>query len=798
MRWRCVPEKLMFESTAEIEPASEVLGQATARDALAFGLQSLARGQNVFVRGTLGTGRSKMVNDLLAHLQPVTDDLKDFCYVHNFSRPDHPRLIVLPAGQATQFRESMQQLAEYLRSELPKELDAEPHRSSRQSIQQRFREDLQQLSQPLEAELEALQMAMVPVSQGATNRMLIVPVVEGKPIPLDEFRDLVQHGKLPQSRLADFERDFPDLQKRLVEMSELISERMGQVAVEVRKMLTDLIHELFAKASLTIRSQFPDQKVDLLLKEISDYAADVFLRNHAEEESSEAADFDTACGVNIVLHHQDSRRRPIVEEMSPTIINLLGTVEPTWNSKGGAQSDYRGIRAGAILNANQGYLILDAKDVLAEPGAWRSLIRTLRTERLEIVPPELGWMRQQLIIFPEPIDVKLRVILIGDVRTWHMLDQLDPDFSELFKVLADIDEEIPRDDAGIDLYCHVLASLCRSEGLPPFNRYAVAAIIEHGARIAARANKLTARFGRIGDIAIEAAFLSNGELVNQDNVWQAIERTKTRASLPSRRFWEMVQNRSLNIQTSGDVAGQINGLAVMRYGPLTYGFPARITASIGPGTAGVINVEGSSQLSGAIHTKGFHILGGLLRKLLSTQHPLAFSASLAFEQSYGGIDGDSASTAEIICLLSALTDIPIKQNLAITGAIDQLGNIQAIGGATEKIEGFFDVCKCFGLTGDQGVIIPKSNINDLMLRTDVLHACREGKFFVYAVDNIFDALEIMTGVSAGRMEQSQPYPTGSLLAIAQARAEIYWRMSLANPHAPYLLQSPFSSDQPGN
>lgn len=443
--------------------------------------------------------------------------------------------------------------------------------------------------------------------------------------------------------------------------------------------------------------------------------------------------------------------------------------------------DYRGIRAGAILNADEGYLILDVKDVLEEPGAWRALMRVLRTERLEIVPRELNWMRQTAFVFPEPIDIRVRVILIGDLNTYYMLDSYDSDFSELFKVLADFDDEIHRDENSIRLYAHVLASLCKSESLPPFHRSAVAAITEHGARIAARAHKLTARFGRIADIAGEAAFLSDGKTVTADHVHQAIRRTKSRASLPSRRFWEMVENRSIIVRTTGEVVGQINGLAVIRSGPLTYGFPARITASIGPGSAGIINIEGASHMSGAIHTKGFHILGGLLRKLLPTKHPMAFSASLAFEQSYGGIDGDSASGAEIVCLLSALTNIPIRQNLAMTGAIDQLGHLEAVGGTNEKIEGFFDACNYFGLTGDQGVIIPAANAKDLMLRNDVVQACSEGQFHIYAVDNVHDAIELMTGVTAGTIDSSGHYPEGSLLATAHQRAEEFWRLTLANP-----------------
>jgi ATP-dependent Lon protease len=319
--------------------------------------------------------------------------------------------------------------------------------------------------------------------------------------------------------------------------------------------------------------------------------------------------------------------------------------------------------------------------------------------------------------------------------------------------------------------------------LLPFHKTAVAALAEHGARIAARKGKLTARFGRIADLAREASFLAkqaNHENVLSEHINQAVKRTKMRASLPSRKFQELVEQGTILVQTTGDCVGQINGLAVIHSGPLTYGFPARITATIGPGRAGLINIEGHAQLSGAIHTKGFHILGGLLRHLLDTEHPLAFSASLAFEQSYGGIDGDSASGAETCCLLSALTNIPIKQSLAMTGAIDQHGHVEAIGGVDEKIEGFFDACNYFGLTGEQGVIIPKSNAGDLMLRQDVVDACRQEKFHVFAVSTIHDALEILTGITAGELKDGQ-YEPDTVLGQAVDRANEYWRKTLVSP-----------------
>ncbi len=474
---------------------------------------------------------------------------------------------------------------------------------------------------------------------------------------------------------------------------------------------------------------------------------------------------------------------PIVEEGSPSLVNLLGSVEPEWSLQGQPHMDYRGVRAGALLRADGGYLILDLKDMQTEAGAWRALMRTLRTGRLEIVPTDLGLFRPAHVLKPEPIEVAVRVILLGDAMTYHQLNALDPDFSEMFKVLADIDHEIDRDAASVAQYARVLAGVVRAEGLLHFDRAAVAALVEHGARIAARAGKLTARFGRLADIAREASFLARRQpapLVDAGHVREAVRRSKRRASLPSRKFQELVNRGTIQLEISGAVVGQINGLAVMVSGPLTYGFPARITATIGAGRAGLINIEGRAAMSGAIHTKGFHILGGLLRHLLRTDHPLAFSASIAFEQSYGGIDGDSASGAEMCCLLSALTGVPIRQGLAMTGAIDQHGHVQAIGGVNEKIEGFYDACEYFGLDGEQGVIIPAANAGDLMLREDVVAACERGAFRVHAVASVGQALELLTGVAAG-VPVDGVYPEGTLLRMAVERAGEFWRKTLASP-----------------
>ncbi|MDG1875291.1 MAG: ATP-binding protein [Mariniblastus sp.] len=778
LRWRCIEDCLEFETTSEIDPAHGVVGQPTAYEALKFGIQCLAPGQNVYVRGARGTGRITMVRQILKELQPQSESKRDFCYVHNFSRADHPRLITLPSGTAHDFRRQMQLVAEYFEEGLTKSLESEPHHSQRQAIQERVQAKIKQSTEPLEQEIEANGMALVSVQQGPASQTLIMPVVDGNPVPPDQLRALIAEEKASPEQWVAYEEALPKYQKRLQEIGRKVNDILRAAALEVHEFNESIARSLATEFTSTLLKKFPGEVV----KQYIDQVIDDVVENRLQLDPEKRPNFKALYGVNVVLSHSDLSSRPVVEENTPSLINLLGTVEPEWGAGGMAVSDYRGIRAGALLQADQGYLILDVNEVLLEPGSWRALMRTLRTGRLEIVPPEAGWMRQTVVTQPEPVEIQVRVILIGDMKTYYQLDHGDPDFRELFKVLADFDSELPRDSNGVRQYASVVAGLAAAEQLPPFHRSAVGALAEHGARIVARRNRLSARFGRIADIAREAAFLAaSEEYVTDEHVKLAIKRTKERASLPSRKFREMVENQTIMVQTKGEVVGQINGLAVMHSGPLTYGFPARITATIGPGSAGLINIEGRAQMSGAIHTKGFHILGGLLRHLLRTEHPMTFSASLAFEQSYGGIDGDSASGAEIVCLLSALTNVPVKQSMAMTGAIDQHGHLEAIGGVNEKIEGFYDACDYFGLTGDQGVVIPKSNAGDLMLREEIVAACAAGKFHVYAVDNIYDAIELMTGTEAGRVGDTGAYPAGTLLSKAHDEVENFWRLTLASP-----------------
>ena len=782
LRWRCDLKHLPFRTTDEVAPVSDVIGQASAVEALDFGLGSDAAGQNVFVRGLTGTGRMTLVKGLLEKLQPACATVQDRCYVHNFSAPHQPRLICVPPGTARDFRRRMQEFAEFVREDLADALQTDSLKAPREMLEAQVKTLLEALTEPFEKDLRAAGLALVTVSMGPVARAAILPVRDGKPVSPEELEQLRSQGKVSDKEYEKFKKKRDGFQRRLEEVTTRMKEIREEGAKVVREVVEQGARGLMGDLVASIRAVFPGTDIETFLGEV----VDDIIENRVLASGEELPDPTRAYGVNVLLCHADESSCPVVIEHAPTLANLLGTIEREWGTQGPVPNDYSMIRAGSLLKAAGGYLILEARDVLSEPGAWKVLVRTLRSGSLEMVPPELTWPIWQPGLKPQAIPVKIRVILLGSSEIYTLLDRYDPDFSDLFKVLADFGSTIERDERGVKQYAGVLARIIVDEKLPPFSKKAVAALVEHGARVAGHGSKLTARFGRIADIARESAWLAQRRVegrvvVSGEDVGEAIRRTKHRADLPSRRFQEYLADGTIRVQTRGEVVGQINGLAIMSTGPLIYGFPARITASVGAGTAGIIDIEEQSSLSGSIHTKGFQILGGLLRSLLRTDHPLAFSASLAFEQSYGGIDGDSASGAEICCLLSALTGLPLRQGVAMTGAIDQMGHVQAIGGVNEKVEGFFDTCLGAGLTGEQGVIIPMANAPELMLRADVVEACRKKQFSIWKVECIHDALEILTGVIAGRRDGADGYPEGTLLAVAQEQARQYWLRSLQSP-----------------
>ena len=780
LRWCCEALMPPFGTTAEIEPITGVVGQDDAIEALRYGLELFAPGQNIYVRGIAGTGRMTLVRQLLEDISPSCPEAEDRVYVHNFAQPSRPRLISLPRGRGRDFRHGVDALIEFIEDELAQTLNSDSVRAQRAALDAAAQQVMRELGAPFEKELRVAGLAMATRQTGSGLQHDITPVVDGEAVPFERLEALAAQGKLEaaeveriRERIADFALKFEDVNRHIAEFRLDHRRRIrALLESETRRLLGFQIEAIEAEFDLPAVSDF-----------LAEILADLVQRLGALERIAEAT---RKYRVNPLFEHDAEAGCPIVIENTPTLRNLLGEIEREFVAEGGLHADHMMIRAGSLLQADGGFLILEARDVLAEPGAWKMLLRSLRAGSIEIVPAEFTSPFGAPFLKPDPIPIDVKVVLIGDGGLYEMLSAADPDFGQLFKVLADFETTIARDGTGVRYYAGVISRLARDEGLLPFSRDSVVALVDHGARIAGRQDRLTTRFGRLADIAREAAFLAgkaNRRAVAGEDVADAIRRGRRRADLPARRFRQRIAEGTIGIRTDGTEVGQVNGLAVVSAGPLTYGFPQRITATIGPGSAGVVSIEGEAALSGAIHTKGFHILGGLLRQLLKPLHPLAFSASIAFEQSYGGIDGDSASGAEICCLLSALTLVPLRQDLAMTGAIDQLGRIQPIGAVTEKVEGFFAVCKEAGLTGTQGVIVPRANAGDLMLDAEVAGACAAGAFGVYAVETIHQALALFTGMEAGEYDSGTGYAEGTLLRLAQDRVRAFWRMTRARPKA---------------
>ena len=775
LRWRCDPANLSFETTADVDPETGVIGQADAVESLRFGLETDAPGQNIFVRGLIGTGRMTLVRRLLENIRPSCPLARDRCYVLNFDHPDRPRLISLPRGRGPAFRKRVDKLADFIRDDLGIALASQEVSERRAHLDRVHHAKAREITEPFEESIRDAGLALASFEAGPVTKTMLVPLIDGAPVKPHEFEAMQDDGSISTEQLEHyntqrehFARDFQEVAQKIQDVQSAHDEAVQALLVaEARLLLDGLIRG--------IKREFPQPEVSRFLDDLADDVAEISF-----DELDELEDFTRRYRINVVLAHDAGDSCPIVIENVPTASNLLGTIDHQADADDVMHCDHLTVRAGSLLRADGGYLILDARDLLDEEGAWKALVRTLRSGCVEMAPVQSGMpLMPGHTVKPQPIDLRVRVILIGGSEIYHILDAHEADFSHLFKVLADFDTEIPR-EGGCARYARVLARIASDEKLLPFDREAVAALTEHGARIADHEGKLTTRFGRIADIAREGAFLASKErrkVVGAADIISAIKRSKKRSDLPARRFRALLAEGIIRVGTSGTVVGQINGLAVMTAGLLTFGFPARITAAIGPGRAGIINVERESDLSGSIHTKGVYILGGLLRTLLQTKHPLAFDASIAFEQSYGGIDGDSASGAEVCCLLSALTRVPLRQDLAMTGAIDQMGHILAVGAVNEKIEGFFDVCLDLGLTGGQGVIIPRANAGDLMLREDVVETCLEGRFRVFAVDTVMEALEILTSKRACDANERGEHPADTVLGVAVRRAGDFWRWS---------------------
>src|SRR6202790_3177180 len=795
LRWRCDPATIPFATTAEAEPVKELLGQERAFRALKMGVELNAPGFNIFVCGLAGTSRGGTITHLIDQIHPPAKASLDRCYVNNFKSPDRPRLLALPRGQANGFKKDMQAGIDFLRRRIPQVFEGEPFQRQKGRIVERFTVREKELMDDFTRRIAREEFVLGHMQVGAVALPEIFPVLDGQMVPIEDISKMVHEGKLESPMAEDIERkyeqfrqEFTVLYRKTLTLSRELASELSYLEQEAASVLVDGVIE-------ELKEKYPGTGVAEYLEEVRHHLLDnlgPFKEREGEEEQTPESpeiqqqkspgperDPFRVYGVNVILAHNSEDASPVIFETTPSFANLFGTIQRAYDARGCWPSDFMGLRGGSLLRADGGFLIMYAIEALSEQGVWRALKRTLNHNRLEIQPLEVFYPFTATALKPEPVEINVKVILIGDRDLYEVLYEYEEDFQKIFKVRVEFDEEMPMTDGVIEEYAGRLRALSEKENLFPFDRGAFAAILEYGVRRAGRRNKVTARFVDIADLAREAHYASAaaGEnVVRAAHVRSAIASKMERHNLVETRIREMIEEKTLLVDVSGDCVGQVNGLSVLEIGGYSFGKPVRITATAALGKAGLINIERESNLSGRFHDKGVHIIAGYLRTRFAQDSPLSLAASICFEQSYSGVDGDSASSTEVYALLSALSGLPLRQDIAVTGSMNQQGDIQAIGGVNEKIEGYFDVCKIYGLSGTQGVLIPAANVEDLMLREDVLEAVSKGEFHVWPVSRVEQGIELLTGIKAGERGSDGKFPEGSVFQLVDHRLSEMARM----------------------
>jgi lon-related putative ATP-dependent protease len=787
LRWHCDPALIPFETTAQAEPTATDMGQERALRALRMGVELTASGYNLFVCGLSGTSRGGMIVRMIEDLHPQTELAPDRCYVNNFKNADRPRLLTLPRGLANAFKKEVESGIDFLRRRIPQVFEGEPFQRQKTRIVERFTVREKELMDDFTRRIAREQFALGRMQVGAVALPEIFPVLDGQMVPIEEIPKMVQDGKLENTAAEELERkydqfrqEFTIVYRRTLSLSRELASEMNYLEQEAASVLVDGVIE-------ELKEKYASPQISEYLEEVRHHILDnlePFKEREGEEEQPpseggpgprpERAERDPfrIYGVNVILAHNEHDKCPVIFETIPTYANLFGTVHRSYDARGSWNSDFMDLRGGSLLRADGGFLVMYALDTMTETGVWRTLKRTLNHGKLEIQPIDMFFPFSTAALKPEPIDVHAKIILIGDREMYELLYDYEDDFKKIFKVRVEFDEEMNWSDEVFRYYGGRLRKLVDDEKLLHLDRSAVASILEHGVRLAGRRGKITTRFFDLADLARESCYVARHDgksVVTAGHVRQALDAKIDRHNLLETKIREMIEQNLVFIDTTGGRVGQINGLSVMEIGGYAFGKPVRITASVALGKTGIINIERESNLSGRFHDKGVQIIAGFLRRTFAQDKPLSLSASVCFEQSYSGVDGDSASSTEIYSLLSALAELPVRQELAVTGSVNQQGDVQPIGGVNQKIEGFYDVCRLKGLTGQQGVLIPAENVDDLMLRDEVIEAVAHGRFQIYPVGTIEQGIEILTGVRAGKRGAGGKFESGSVFAKVDAR-----------------------------
>lgn len=777
------PSELNFRTTDELADLEGLIGQKRAIDAISLASKIKHRGFNLYVLGAKGTGRHRSVDSLLSKQAAVLPVPSDWAYVNNFENSYKPKALELPAGTALQLKQAMQELIDDLGTEIPALFESEDYQSQRRSLEQEFGEKSEKPMADFVEEAKSKDVALMRTPMG----YILMAIRDGELVKQEEYSQLSKEKQAEidekieslQEKLADVLRAAPMIEK---EHRRRVEELHAIMADRTVSALMDGLASRFSKIKaidtyLTAVKKDIIENADLFLEAAAEESRgafpDTIRRYHREPRFSRYV-------VNVMVSNNGKKRKgkllgaPVVKEDLPILDHLIGRIGHVSNM-GVLTTDFTMIHPGALHRANGGYLVLDARRILTEPFAWDALKRSLQNRAVTITSlPERLSLASTTPLEPDPIPLDVRVVLVGDRLLHALLVLLDPDFANLFKLQADFEEDIPRTKTNLGLFARLMATLARRDSMLPLSAGGVAAILDHAIRLAEDANRLSLHLGTLTDLIREADHYAGGRksaLIDDKDVNRAIVAAEHRKSRIKDRHREAVLRNTILIDSKGEAVGQINALSVIGLGNFRFGRPSRITARVRMGAGKLIDIEREVELGGPLHSKGVLILSGFLTSTFALNVPFSLHASLVFEQSYGGVDGDSASSAELYVLLSALSGLPIRQGLAVTGSVNQLGEVQAIGGVNEKIEGFFDICQARRLTGDQGVLIPKSNVRHLMLRDDVVRAVEQEKFHIIPVANVETGIEVLCGRKAGSRDKNGNFPSGSIYDLVERRLQ---------------------------
>jgi lon-related putative ATP-dependent protease len=779
LRWSLDPGTLAFETTEDLKPLKGIIGQKRGVEALQFGMGMDMPGYNIFVTGQPRSGRMAAVKKVLKETSQKKKVPNDLCYVNNFKNPEVPILLSQRPGLGKELRKDVHELVDTLKTEVPRLFESQDYISRKKEIMETYEKKTRDFFMGLEKKVKEAGFALVNLQSDQQTRPELMPIVDGQPIPILELEQKVDKGRFPRKEFEEIRKKYDELRQEIDQIFLEVRGLQKEVQEKGRKIDRLMFKDLVSRQIASFTEKYKDESVQQYLQAmIEDMSENLhfFLTQDQQRKPGmsmfPAGDPFASYEVNLLVDNSEQKGPPVIIESYPTYRNLFGSIERIVDRSGIWRTDFSKIKAGSFIKASGGYLVFNLMDAIMEPGVWPALKRALKTKTMEVQTYDPFYLFTTSGLKPEPIEVDTKVILLAEPYLYQLLNAYDHDLKEIFKVRADFETSMDRTDDTISKFAEFIKMKTEDEKLKPFDKTAVAALIEESVRMSGWQEKISTSFPQIADLIREADYWAtqDGQTKIQDkHVDKAIETRVYRSNMIEGRLQEMIDRGTLMIDVEGKVAGQVNGLAVYNLGDYMFGKPSRITASTSMGREGIINIEREADMSGNIHNKGILVLSGYMRKKYAQDKPLSVSASIAFEQSYSGVDGDSASSTEIYALLSSLSGVPIRQYIAVTGSVNQNGEVQAIGGVNQKIEGFYHCCLANKLTGKQGVIIPKSNLKDLMLRKDILQAVKEGKFHIYAVRTIDEGIEILTGKKAGKRKADGTYPKETINALVDAK-----------------------------